>query len=698
MQKNNLLIEILTEELPPLSQKELGEAFAKSITQSILDLKLIETLDYETFSTPRRIGVLVKQVLLCGETQKKKIKLMPAKVGFNDENKPTDALIKKLASLGENSSATNNIELVEENGQSNIYLEKSFVGKNLNEELSAIINHSLTNLPIKKLMSYQLNDGWTTVNFVRPVKNILAVHGSRLVELECMGLKSVAYTYGHRFQSMHDVIQIKDADLYENIMLNEGGVIVCFNKRKDKIKNDLNAAVKKIGSKFHAIQDEKLLEEVTSLVEMPNILIGRFENQYLNVPQECLILTMQSNQKYFPILNDEGELTNSFVIVSNIHPKNTQNIVEGNEKVIRPRLADAEFFYKKDKANTLKKYSKNLRSITYHNKLGTQHDRALRVAKLMEFISKKLHVDDNVDFENLALHAKADLLSLMVGEFPELQGVIGRYYALEENHSDTFANAIEDHYKPKFSGDKLPKDQLGDMLAIADKVETLISLFSIGEKPTGVKDPFALRRNAIGLIRILAEKNISLDLNEILNTFYPSSNSNNLNELKVFIQERLINYLKDKDYTSQQVEAVAGEMPNNLNNILERIDAVKTFSEFNESKNLASANKRVVNILRKYNSNNNEAINTSLLIEPEEKVLFKSLNETSKLISEFIKADNYVQALTMLIKLKEPIDLFFDKIMVNADDDAIKVNRHNLLIQLHKEMNCVADISKLSNQ
>ena len=696
MQKNNLLIEIVTEELPPLSQKNLSEAFAKNIAQSILELKLIESLEYETFSSPRRIGVLVKQVLLSGDNEKKKIKLMPAKVGFKEENKPSDALIKKLDSMGEGLSAIKNLELVEEKGQFNIYLEKSFDGKSLYEELPQIINSSLAHLPIKKLMSYQLNDGWTTVNFVRPVKNILAVYGDKLVDLECMGLKSVMHTYGHRFESKHDVVAIHDASLYEKVLLTEGGVIASFSKRKEKIKTDLNEAVKKINNKFRAITDDKLLEEVTSLVEMPNILIGEFENQYLEVPQECLILTMQSNQKYFPILNDQDELTNYFVIVSNINPKNSTNIIEGNEKVIRPRLADAEFFYKKDMAYTLKKYSENLRSITYHNKLGTQHDRALRVASIMKFISKKLNVKNVTNFENLALHAKADLLCLMVGEFPELQGVIGRYYALNEGHANDFANAIEDHYNPKFSGGKLPREQMGDMLAIADKIETLMSLFSIGEKPTGVKDPFALRRNAIGLIRILAEKNIPLELDQLLKTFYPNSDLKSLNELTAFIQDRLINYLKDKGFTPQQVEAVAGEMPKTLDNILERANAVKLFSQLNQSEDLASANKRVVNILKKYNSNNIETVNPSLLIENEEKLLFKSLNETSKKIREFVKARDYDRALSILINLKEPIDLFFEKIMVNADDDAIKKNRHNLLIQLYKEMNCVANISKLS--
>ena len=697
MQKNNLLVEILTEELPPLSQKSLAEVFAQNISESIHNLGLSKDINYEVFSTPRRLGVLVKDVSFQGAIEKKVIKLMPASIGFDDKGNPTNALEKKLISLGEDLSALNKIQTMEEKNQSNLFIEKEIQGKKLFQEIPIILSHSLESLPIKKLMSYQLKDGWTTVNFVRPMTNLMVIYGDSIVNVECMGLQSSHHTIGHRFSSKENIIEIKHADNYQKIMLETGSVQVDFEERKKKIADDIADNVSKINADFHALEDNSLLDEVTSLVEMPNILIGQFEKRFLKIPQECLILTMKSNQKYFPILNKKNELTNYFVIVSNINPQNTKHIIHGNEKVIRPRLADAEFFYNKDKAYTLKKFSENLSSIIYHNKLGTQHDRALRVAKILVYLSKKLGFTSKVDFKDLALHSKADLLSLMVGEFPDLQGIIGRYYAIEEAHTQSFANAIEDHYKPKFSGDELPRDLLGDMLSLAEKTENLIGLFSINEKPSGVKDPFGLRRNAIGLIRILIEKKISLDVVEMIDVFYPSKGSTKSHELKEFINDRLVNYLKDNGYSSQQVDAVAGVMPSKLHDIIDRLDAVKTFTAFDESDILAATNKRVTNILKKYDVNQNTKIDIKLFQETEENNLYEALNKTSKEISGALKVNNYTKALTMLIELKDPIDSFFEKIMVNAEDKDIRANRHNLLIQLHKEMNCVADISKLSS-
>ncbi len=697
MQKNNLLVEILTEELPPLSQKSLAEVFSQKMAESIHALGLSQNINYEVFSTPRRLGVLIRDVFFQGLIEKKVIKLMPASVGYDEKGSPTNALQKKLASIGEDLSSLNKIKRIEDKKQLNLFIDKEIPGKQLFHEISKVLSQSLESLPIKKLMSYQLKDGWTTVNFVRPMKNLMVIYGDTIVDIECMGLKSSHHTIGHRFSSKEKIIEIKHADDYQKIMFEKGSVQVDFEKRKKKIANDIANNVSAINKDFHALEDDSLLNEVTSLVEMPNILIGQFEKRFLKIPQECLILTMKSNQKYFPILNKKNALTNYFVIVSNISPQNNQHIIQGNEKVIRPRLADAEFFYNKDKVYTLKKFSKNLNTIIYHNKLGTQQDRALRVAKILVYLSKKLNFTSKVDFQSLALHSKADLLSLMVGEFPDLQGIIGKYYAIEEGHTNSFANAIEDHYKPKFSGDELPRDLLGDMLSLAEKTETLIGLFSINEKPSGVKDPFSLRRNAIGLIRILIEKKIPLDIVELINTFYPSKDISSSNELKEFINDRLVNYLKDNGYSSQQVDSVAGVMPSKLHNIVARLDAVKTFTAYDESDILAATNKRVTNILKKYDESHNKKVNIKLFQETEENKLYEALNKTSKEISGALKVNNYTKALTMLIELKDPIDSFFEKIMVNAEDEDIRANRHNLLIQLHKEMNCVADISKLSN-
>lgn len=697
MQKNNLLIEILTEELPPLSQKSLSENFAQNVATSLHDLKLSQSINFDFFSTPRRLGVLVKDVLSQGNTEKKSIKLMPSSIGFDASGNPTNALEKKLISLDEDLSSVKKIQTIEEKNQSNLYIEKEFLGKKLSYEIPYIISKSLENLPIKKLMSYQLSDGWTTVNFVRPMKNLIVIYGGSTIKVECMGLKSSNHTIGHRFLSKENFIVIKHADDYEKTMLKEGLVQVDFEKRKKEISQEITINVEKINPKFHVLDDDNLLNEVTELVEMPNILIGKFEERFLNIPQECLILTMKSNQKYFPILNNKNKLTNFFIIVSNIKPKNSHHIIHGNEKVIRPRLSDAEFFYNKDKEHTLNKYSKNLDSIIYHNKLGSQHDRALRVTKKLVYLSKKLGFSKKINFENLAFHSKADLLSLMVGEFPELQGIMGKYYAIEEGHSESFANAIEDHYKPKFSGDNLPTDTLGDMLSLAEKTETLIGLFSINEKPSGVKDPFGLRRNAIGLIRILIEKKIPLDITEMIDTFYPKDKDSNSDELKIYINDRLKNYLKDNNYSSQQIDAVMGIMPIKLHDIIDRLDAVKKFNEFDGSDILAATNKRVTNILKKYDMHKSNAVDIKLFQAKEENNLYGALNKTSQDISKALKINNYVKALTLLIELKDPIDDFFAKIMVNSENEKVKVNRHNLLIKLHKEMNCVADISKLSS-
>jgi len=404
---------------------------------------------------------------------------------------------------------------------------------------------------------------------------------------------------------------------------------------------------------------------------------------------------MKSNQKYFPIVDHENKLTNQFIIVSNLTPFNPKIIIEGNEKVIRPRLADAEFFFKQDKKNTLLEMSQKLDKIIYHNKLGSQSDRAKRVSKIHRHIYQELSIGDFKDFERIALLAKADLVSLMVGEFPELQGTMGRYYALNSNENINIADSIEDHYKPKFSGDALPRSTLGVTFALADKFETLISLFSINEKPTGVKDPFGLRRNAIGVIRLLSENNLPLNIRQLIEKFMPKTSIGNVADLKNFIDERLINYLKEKSYLFQEIDAVMSSSPAYLHNIIEKIEAIRVFSALDEAQELAAANKRVSNILKKYQVTNNTEIITSLLKEAQEKELYRSLNKQMPIVKKYLKDNNYIDALRGLVELKDPIDNFFDNVMVNDENIDIKNNRHNLLMQLHEILNSVADISKV---
>ena len=716
MIKENLLIEIVTEELPPQSQKELGEIFGKNIFEGLIKNELLnvpsvmkgvkhpsftlsdmDKIDptFEVYSTPRRLGVKITKVLAQATTEKKLIKLMPKKIGFGNDGNAQQALIKKLESIGEKESSLSKIITKEET----LYIEKDIIGKKLYDVIEGLILECLIKLPIKKVMTYQLSDGWETVKFVRPVKNLVILYGDKLIDANILGIRSSRTTVGHRFESINKVIELTHANDYEDKLLKEGSVIVSFEKRKASIKKSINLATQSLKKNVLVVSDDSLLEEVTALVEMPNILIGTFESKYLEVPQECLILTMKSNQKYFPILDHENKLTNQFIIVSNLTPANPKIIIEGNEKVIRPRLADAEFFFKQDKKNTLLEMSLKLDKIIYHNKLGSQSDRAKRVSKIHEHIYKELSIGDFEDFERMALLAKGDLVSLMVGEFPELQGIMGRYYALNSNENISIADSIEDHYKPKFSGDTLPRSKLGATFALADKFETLISLFSINEKPTGVKDPFGLRRNAIGVIRLLIENNLPLNIKQLIEKFMPKASLEKVADLKNFIDERLVNYLKEnpRNYDLQAINAVMSRSPSYLNNIIKKIEAISIFSTLDEAQELAAANKRVSNILKKYQMTNNKKIITSLFKESQEKELYKLLNKQMPIVKKYLEDNNYVDALKGLVELKNPIDNFFDKVMVNDDDINIKNNRHNLLIQLHEILNCVADISKVSS-
>jgi glycyl-tRNA synthetase beta chain len=429
---------------------------------------------------------------------------------------------------------------------------------------------------------------------------------------------------------------------------------------------------------------------------MPNILIGNFEDKYLSIPEECLTLTMKTNQKYFPIFNKNDGLTNSFIIVSNISPKNPDQVIHGNEKVIRPRLADAEFFYDEDKKLGLTTFCEKLKNVIYHHKLGSQKDRAERVTQKLQYLTKNLNLEFNIDPMELTLFSKADLLSLMVGEFPKLQGIMGRYYALNENKNESFANAIEDHYKPRFSNDSLPRDELGFMLAIADKFTTLIDLFSINEIPTGEKDPFGLRRNAIGVIRLIIEKKLPVNLNKLIDDFIDKNDSARIS-LTNFLYERLFNYLKDLGYSNEIVDALVSSRPEKIHDILERLEAISEFVKLKESETLSSANKRVSNILKKADKISINPIDENLLIENEEIMLHKVLLDLEPKINQCLIKNDFISALKNLVILNTPINNFFEKVMVNADDSKIKNNRYSLLFKLRQNLNCVADISKLAS-
>jgi glycyl-tRNA synthetase beta chain len=696
---DNLLIELLTEELPPKSQKQLGLAFAKSVKEFLVKHHLAnETSEDSVFSTPRRIGIYLKDVKDEAANQNTSIKLMPASIGFDVSGKPTEALLKKLHGIGLDQKAVSLIVKKNESNNEVLYIDKDVEGAKLKDIIAECISSSLTRLPIKKMMSYQLSDGWTTVNFVRPAHGLIILHGANIIKTNVLGIESNRSTLGHRFESKKEVIEIQHADEYKEQMKAEGNVIVSFEERKTLIKNSLNDKATNLSNQLTPINDEDLLEEVTALVEYPNILVGEFESKFLEVPQECLILTMKANQKYFPLIDKNNKLANQFLIVSNISPKNSTLIIQGNEKVIRPRLSDAEFFYTQDKKKPLKDYLSQLQHIVYHNKLGTQSERSERVKMIASLIVKNLNQSKLLDAVLLASDlSKADLSTNMVGEFPELQGIMGRYYALNEKISEEVAFAIEDHYKPRFSGDTLPRNPVGDIVAIADKIETLIGLFSIGEKPTGDKDPFALRRQVIGIIRILTEKNIGLNLNTTISDSIKATKLAESKDLNSFIYDRISNFFKDQGYAALDIDAVLAIDSGLISEIPKRLNAIKEFSQLPESKDLASANKRVGNILKKADFKSVLKIDPALLKDIAEVNLYKTLDLVDAEARKEYLANNYSSSLKLLCKLKNPIDQFFNDVMVNVEDESLKMNRLALLEKLYSAMNLVADLSKLSS-
>ena len=498
MKLDNLLIELLTEELPPKSQKQLGISFAKNIKEFLAKNHLTNEISEDSiFSTPRRIGLYLKNVKDEADNQNVSIKLMPASVGFDSSEKPTEALLKKLHAIGLNEKDVSGIVKKNENNAEILYINKNEEGAKLKDIIAECISSSLARLPIKKMMSYQLSDGWTTVNFVRPAHGLVILHGANVINADVLGITSNRTTLGHRFESKKEIIEIQHADQYEEQMKIEGAVIVSFEERKALIKNTLNERAASLSNQLTPIEDEDLLDEVTALVEYPNVLAGKFESKFLDVPQECLILSMKANQKYFPLIDKNKKLSNQFLIVSNISPKNSDLIIQGNEKVIRPRLSDAEFFYAQDKKKPLKDYLSQLSHIVYHNKLGSQSERSERVKTIASLIVKNLNQSKLLDAVMLASDlSKADLSSNMVGEFPELQGLMGLYYARAAGLPEPVARAARDHYAPLGPTDAVPTDPVSIAVALADKIDTLTGFWAIDEKPTGSKDPFALRRAA----------------------------------------------------------------------------------------------------------------------------------------------------------------------------------------------------------
>lgn len=700
MSSNNLLVELFVEELPPKVLKKLGESFANTVLESLKAQALtVENNTAIAFASPRRLAVHIKDVASQAEDKAVSQKLMPVTVGLDTNGNATPALLKKLSALGADESAVANLKR-ENDGKADILFYDALVkGASLAEGLQKAVEEALSKLPIPKVMTYQLSDGWESVNFVRPAHSLVALHGNSVVPLSILGLQSGNSTQGHRFEASVSPVVIKDADSYETQMQNEGAVIASFDARRAEIVRQLTAAAQKQNLK--PIEDDDLLDEVTALVERPNVLLGQFETEFLEVPQECLILTMKANQKYFPLLDANDKLTNKFLIVSNISPADSFKVVDGNERVVRPRLADAKFFFDQDRKKTLASRISGLEKVVYHNKLGTQAERSKRVSDLAKAIASKIG-DANLaaKAEQAAQLSKVDLLTDMVGEFPELQGIMGRYYAQHEKLDNDIAFAIEDHYKPRFAGDELPRNQVGVAVALADKLETLVGLFSIGEKPTGDKDPFALRRQALGIIRMLIECKLNVSFETVidlaLQQFKADDKASVLAAITEFCFDRLSVNLKEQGASAQEVDAVLALNPSLLSEIPKRLEAVRAFSALAEAPALAAANKRVGNILKKIEGDVAAKINNALLQEPAEKALAATLAKIKPEADALFESGDYTNSLKALAALKAPVDDFFDNVMVNAEDPSLKANRQGLLATLHQAMNRVADLSKLA--
>ena len=731
MTPENLLVELFVEELPPKALRKLGDAFASVLLEQLSAQGLTTAASVVTaYATPRRLAAHVSAVLPQAPDKAVQQKLMPVSVGLTATGKAAPALLKKLAALGvdvsDSAAAVRALKRAPDGKAEVLFYDSVVTGATLVAGLQKALEDALAKLPIPKVMSYQLETdcelpGWSSVNFVRPAHGLVALHGSTVVPVKVLGLTAGKQTQGHRFEAAMNPVVLAHADDYAATLEKDGAVIASFAARKAEIVRQLAAAAAQVGGGVQAIEDDALLDEVTALVERPKVLVCSFEKEFLDVPQECLILTMKANQKYFPLLDAAGKLTHQFLVVSNIAPTDASLVIGGNERVVRPRLADAKFFFDQDRKKTLASRVEGLAKVVYHNKLGSQGERGERVRAIARALARRLFdalIDENPDLQSpegdlaqeylfscvdsAALLAKADLLTDMVGEFPELQGTMGAYYAHNDGLPLEVAHAIEDHYKPRFAGDALPRETVGVLVALADKLETLVGMFGIGNLPTGDKDPFALRRHALGVIRMLVEKDLVLSVDKVIQdaamsfrTITGFDAERAVVELKTFIYDRLAGSLREQGYSAQEVDAVLALRPQRLGDVPKRLAAVRAFVALPEAPALAAANKRIGNILKKA-PEVDAHVSALLLQEPAEVALHAAMGKVLPVADAQFTAGDYTASLQTLAVLREPVDAFFDGVMVNAEQTDLRLNRQGLLKSLHVAMNRVADLSRLA--
>ena len=697
--KQTLLVELLTEELPPKVLGKLGDAFASALFNGLSSRAFIDDgARFTAYASPRRLAVEIEGVRLASPDKQIREKVLPVSVALDKEGQPAAPLIKKLAALatlaGRESIALSELERASDGKADSFFFTYTAPGQSLAEGLQTTLEESITKLPIPKVMSYQKPDG-TTVQFVRPVHGLIALLNETIIPLKLLGLESSNTTLGHRFLSKETSISIPTATRYANILQETGRVIASYTERKEKIRSALLA--KANGDQI--LMPESLVDEVTALVEWPVVYECNFDPAFLSVPQECLILTMQTNQKYFALTDTQGKLRSRFLIVSNIETNDASHIIGGNERVVRPRLSDAKFFFEQDKKKKLIDRLPGLASVVYHNKLGSQALRNERVVAIAAAIAESLGADV-AQAKRAAQLSKADLLTDMVGEFPELQGIMGTYYARHDGEPENIALAISEHYQPRFAGDALPSTQTGTVVALADKLETLVGIWGIGLAPTGDKDPFALRRHALGVLRMLIEQRLPLSLSHLLLQAAKQFQGNAqftdpAHDAQIFVYDRLRGLLRDRGHAQDAIEAVVSQSPDRLDDILDRLDAVKAFAALPEAISLAAANKRITNILKKNEAPHSE-VQPALLVEPAEQRLYGAMVEARLAVDQAFAKGDFASTLKALAALRVDVVAFFNDVMVMAEDAALRANRLALLQALHAMMNRVADISRLA--
>ena len=688
--RKDFLFEIGTEELPPKSLLKLIRAMAASVEAAMVKLGL-EYEAVESFATPRRLAVLVRSLGVSQADQLVERRGPAVVAAFNPDGTPTKALEGFLRSCG--ATADQLIRQSTEKGDWLVF-RQTVRGQDTKSLLPEIVLQGLAGLPIAKRMRW----GSGADEFVRPVHWVILLFGAEVIPVKILGVQASNITYGHRVHSKGPIAITQPSD-YLGKLETDGFVLADFNRRQALIREKAIEVAARFGGVPHI--DAELLDEVTSLVEWPVPVIGTFESRYLDLPSEVLITTMQANQKYFPVRDSEGRLLPHFITFSNVQSSCIDTVRQGNERVVRPRLSDAEFFWKQDRSHTLEDLSQRLAHVTFQNKLGSLLEKSRRVARLAGGLSKTLGVDPDLA-ERAGLLGKADLLTNMVGEFPELQGTMGRYYALNDGENEQVALALEEQYLPKVSGGSLPTSGLGSVLALAEKIDTLVGIFSIGIIPTGDKDPYALRRAALGVIRIAIENQIEFDTKGVLaaslNAYdHPCDAHKALDQVQTFVSDRLRGYYLDQGYRYDEFDAVLGVEPSSLLDFDRRIQSVRHFRSLESSASLTAANKRIRNILKKADLKVLPEVDPLRFCQDEERRLYESLSKMATATAHALAETNYLLALEELSSLKAVVDDFFDQVMVFVDDAEIQLNRLALLSKTEGLFLLIADLSRLQD-